>query len=163
MGEPHDFRVQDREFEVKTTVTTQRIHTINGMEQLLPSEGCSLHLVSVLLGPAGTSDGLSLMAIVERLNVSFATAPSRQTEFTAALESIGFRAVDSGHYSRRFALRRPIAVVRVDSTFPSIDRVSIQRLLGPLASRVESLQYDVSVEGLEYEDGTPEFESALPA
>lgn len=162
IGEPHDFRIQAHEFEVKTTVSTHRIHTIHGMEQLIPSEGCSLHLISLLLGPAGASDGLSLAEMVERLDVEFATSSSRHAQYTTALAATGFKVVDGEHYSRRFALRRPMGLVRVDSTFPSINRVSIQRLLGPLASRVEALQYDVSVEGLEHEDGTTEFESALP-
>src|SRR5262249_32261137 len=53
MPEPHDFRLDTREFEVKTTTSAQRIHTINGIEQLVPSNECTLHLVSVMLGPPG--------------------------------------------------------------------------------------------------------------
>jgi hypothetical protein len=34
-------------------------------------------------------------------------------------------------------------------------------MLGPLATRVEALQYDVNVEGLEHEDGTVEFDAAI--
>lgn len=161
-GEPHDFRLQKREFEVKTTVSPHRIHTIHGTEQLVPSKGCSLYLVSVLLGPGGAGDGFSLSEKIEQLAGKFAQVPARLTQFAAALESCGFRNADRGHYLRRFAMRRPMGLVRVDKKFPALTRPSIQGALGQLASRIESLQYDVSVEGLECEDGTARFSAVVP-
>lgn len=163
LGEPHDFRLQTHEFEVKTTVSPHRVHTIHGMEQLVPSKGCSLYLVSVLLGPPGASDGFSLAEKVAQLSDLFEPMSARLTQFTTALEAGGFHTADSGHYTRRFAMRRPMGLVRVDNAFPAITRPTIQDALGPLAPRVESLQYDVSIEGLEQEDGTAEFEAAIPA
>lgn len=161
MGEPHDFRVKNREFEVKTTVATHRIHTIHGPEQLVPSEGCTLYLMSVLLGPAGTSEGFSLADKVSQVSTYLALTPTRLTQLETALGASGYREEDRVHYARRFALRRPIGLVRVDSSFPAITRPTIQAALGPLASRIEALQYDVNVEGLEHEDGTEEFTLAI--
>ena len=163
IGEPHDFRLEAREFEVKTTVSPHRIHTIHGMEQLVASQGCALYLVSVLLGPSGASKGFSLSEKVAELSARFASVAARLNQFTAALESCGFRDSDSGQYTRRFAVRRPMGLVRVDESCPAITRPVIQAALGPLATRIESLQYDVSVEGLEREDGTAEFEAAVAA
>lgn len=163
MGEPHDFRLQKREFEVKTTVSPHRIHTIHGMEQLVPSKACALYLVSVLLGPAGAGDGFSLSEKIELLRGRFGPVPARLNQFTAALESCGFRQADGEHYLRRFAMRRPMGLVRVDKKFPALTRPSIQGALGQLASRIESLQYDVSVEGLECEDGTAGFSAVVPS
>lgn len=162
MGEPHDFRLPRREFEVKTTVSPHRIHTINGAEQLVPSKACSLYLVSILLGPPGAGDGFSLSEKIKQLSRTFAPVAPRLKQFTTALEACGFRNADSRHYTRRFALRRPIGLIRVDKNFPSITRRTIQSALGPLASRIESLQYDVSVEGLESEDGTAGFSKVIP-
>jgi hypothetical protein len=162
MGEPHDFRLSGREFEVKTTLSSYRIHTINGAEQLVPSKACSLYLVSILLGPAGAGDGFSLSEKIKQLFETFARAAARLKQFTSALEACGFRDADSGHYTRRFALRRPIGLIRVDKNFPAITRPTIQIALGTLASRIESLQYDVSVEGLESEDGTKGFSKVIP-
>jgi hypothetical protein len=162
-GEPHDFRLQALEFEVKTTVSPHRIHTIHGTEQLVPSKGCSLYLISVLLGPPGASDGFSLAEKVAQLSERFAPMSARLTQFTTALEACGFRIADSGHYTRRFAIRRPMGLIPVDKTFPAITRPTIQSALGPLAPRIDSLQYDVSVEGLEHEDGSAEFEAAIRA
>lgn len=162
MGEPHDFRFKHREFEAKATVSPHRIHTIHGTEQLVPSDGCSLYLVSVLLGPPGASEGFSLADKVAQLSLQFAPNPARLTQFVTSLEACAFRNEDRDHYSRRFALRRPMGLVRVDSSFPAITRSTINNVLGPLATRIETLQYDVNVEGLEHEDGTREFDEVIP-
>lgn len=161
-GEPHDFRTESREFEVKTTVSTRRVHTIHGTDQMLASPGCSLFLVSVLLGPAGAAKGFSLASKVADLAQQLGASPAHLSRFTDALESCGYRELDKAHYSRAFILRRPQAVVPVDSAFPAITRTALQTALGPLASRIESIQYDVDVDGLEHEDGTPVFNAVFP-
>jgi hypothetical protein len=156
-GEPHDFRVQSAEFEVKTTTATKRIHTIHGMEQLVPSMSCSLYLISVLLGPPGADIGFSLPDLVSKLSKHFAAAPVSLSQFTSALASAGYRGEDSIHYSRKFLMRRPLALVPIDSAFPAITRPGIQRLLGANAMRIESLSFDVNVEGLEHKEGSTDF------
>jgi hypothetical protein len=161
-GEPHDFRLMMHEFEVKTTVSPHRVHTIHGTEQLVASEACSLYLVSIVLGPAGGDNGFSLADKVAELCKQFAPMPARAIQFASALEAYGLRPVDREHYGRRFAMRRPMAIVPVDDSFPAITRAEIQHMLGPLAARIESVQYDVNVEGLEREEGTADFETAFP-
>jgi hypothetical protein len=163
ISEPHDFRIDGTEFEVKTTVSPHRIHTIHGTEQVVPSNGCSLYLVSVLLGPAGASTGFSLSEKFEQLSVRLGLEPLRLNQFNTALERCGFRRAECAHYGRRFAMRRPLGLVPLDSDFPAITRPKLQVALGPVASRVESLQYDVNVEGLEHDDGTTEFAAVIPS
>lgn len=160
-AEPHDFRVGSREFEVKTTLSPRRIHTINGAEQLVPSAGCNLYLVSTVLGPPGSGNGFSLSSTAANLVNVLAMDQERLTKFEALLASCDFSVGDAAQYTRKFALRRPIAIVSVDATFPAITRPGIQRILGPLATRVDSFRYDVSVEGLEHEQGTEAFDAAL--
>lgn len=161
IGEPHDFRLETSEFEVKTTLSTKRIHIIHGMEQLVPSIGCKLHLVSILLGPPGTASGFSLADKVSHLATLLSPDSTRSRQFEMAIESCGFRTTDRAHYTRQFVMRRPIGLVRVDQHFPAITRPAIQSLLGTQASRVESLQYDVNIDGLEHEEGTTEFQAVL--
>jgi Putative PD-(D/E)XK family member, (DUF4420) len=156
-AEPHDFRVEHREFEVKTTVAPHRIHTIHGTEQLVASKDCSLHLMSVLLGPPGASTGFSLASLVDSLSVRFGVESPRLTQFTDLLRASGFRSSDSQHYQREFTLRRPVAVIPIDEGFPTITRPMLQRALGRDAQRIEGLHYDMNVEGFEYEDGSPRF------
>ncbi len=162
-GEPHDFRIGSNEFEVKTTVRPHRVHTIHGIEQLAPSQGCTLSLISVMLGPAGASDGFSLSEKVEQLSAKLSAAGAGLMQFTKALKAAGFHAEDASQYTRRFARRRPLAIIPVDGTFPSITRPMIQASLGSLAARVEAIQYEVNLEGLEHEDGSQRFENSILA
>ena len=159
--EPHDFRVGKNEFEVKTTVKAQRIHTVNGLEQLLPSEGCNLSLVSVLLGPPGGDSGVSLNGKVQEILEVLAPHARLSLHFRQQLETNGYLLTDSDRYARRFVLRRPIGLVRLNEAFPAITRPMVRNALGDQATRVEALWYDVNVEGLEIEDGTPSFAAAL--
>lgn len=161
-GEPHDFRLDDREFEVKTTVAPKRVHIIHGSEQLVPSKGCSLFLLSILLGPPGSAAGLSLAGKVRDLRRLFATDKPRLSRFVDALEKVGLRKADLPHYQRQYSWRRALALVPVDKKFPALTRPVVQQSLGALALRIESLQYAVNVEGLEKEEGTPQFSAVVP-
>lgn len=161
-GEPHDFRIANREFEVKTTLSPRRIHTIHGAEQLIPSHGCDLYVVSILLGPPGSSTGFTLADKIVELSSKFDQVLGRALQFRAALEKCGFRDADVVHYTRGFSLRRAMAVAHVDENFPALTRATIQTALSHLAPRVQSLQYDVDIEGLEHEEGTGAFESVVP-
>lgn len=159
--EPHDFRIGNREFEVKTTVAPRRIHTIHGGEQLLPSMGCSLYLVSVLLGPPGAGAGFSLTSLVDEVAASFCSDLPRQNRFAELLVASGYRQPDAQYYMRPFTLRRPLATVAIDERFPAITRPAIQTILGKEAQRIDHMQYDVNVEGLEHENGSLEFSRAI--
>jgi len=161
-GEPHDFRIKDREFEVKTTSSVKRVHTIHGADQLVPSKGCTLSLISIVLGPPGAGNGRSLADLVAQLGNRLASDNVASLKFLSALESSGYRTVDSVHYTRKFIMRRPMALVPVDHLFPTISRPVIQRILDTKASRVESIQYDVNVEGLECDETSTEFGAAIP-
>lgn len=162
-AEPHDFRINKFEFEVKTSIGTRRIHTINGSEQLVPSKDCTLFLVSLLLGPPGAGNGFSLASKVSAMEQIFASSPKRLAQFSSALEKLGLHKTDLPQYQRKFTFRRPFAVVPINAKFPALTRPAIQESLGPLAQRIESLQYDVNVEGLEKEDGTPDFSKIIPS
>jgi len=161
LTDPHDFHLESIEFEVKTTVSPQRIHIINGMEQMLPCHGCSLFLVSILLGPPGAASGFSLAEKAENLSALFEPVPPLRDQYRQALEANDYRFEDAHQYGRRFTLRRPAGVVPVDNKFPSLTKKTIRDALGDDAIRIESLQYEVNVEGLEKEDGTAEFEAAI--
>jgi hypothetical protein len=161
--EPHDFRIQGSEFEVKTTTRSQRIHTINGTEQLVPSQGCSLFILSVLLAPAGMADGTSLAEKAEEVRSLLPPASQNGAQFVAALHESGFRDSDRAHYARRYVLRRPLAAVQVSERLPAITRASIQTAFGSEAARLEAVEYDLNVEGLEVEDPAAAFTAIFPA
>ena len=162
-GEPHDFRIGTSEYEVKATMRSRRIHTVHGPEQLVPSRGCSLFILSVLLAPAGMAEGTSLAEKVKLLMSLLTSAPSQKQQFTDALQNCGFHDADLPHYERRCVLRRPLAAIPVDGRLPAITRASIQATFGSGAARLDSVEYDVNVEGLEIEDQDPAFAAMFPA
>jgi hypothetical protein len=162
-GEPHDFRAGDREYEVKATVGTRRIHTIHGAEQLVPSHECHLYVVSVMLGPPGASSGFSLPEKLSDVANLLPETLETKARFHTALERLGYRANDASQYTRRYVLRRPIAMACVDGFFPALTRPLLQASLKQLADRVESVQYDVDIEGLEHDAGSAQFQSWLPS
>ncbi|MBI1176281.1 PD-(D/E)XK motif protein [bacterium] len=162
-AEPHDFRLDAREFEVKTTVAPKRVHIIHGGEQLVASKGCSLFLLSVLLGPPSDSSSFSLAGKVRDVERLLATDAARKKRFLEALENAGLKKADLPQYGRKYSLRRAVAIVPVDGKFPALTRPAIQKAIGPLSQRIESLQYAVNLEGLEKEEGTPQFAAVVPS
>jgi hypothetical protein len=160
-AEPHDFRLDSREFEVKTTIAPKRVHTIHGGEQLIASNGCALFLLSVLLGPPGGSLGFSLASKVCDIEKLLDGDAARGRQFREALESVGLQHSELTQYDRKYSLRRALAIVPVDTKFPALTRSVIQKSFGPIAQRIESLQYAVNIEGLEREDGTRQFAAAV--
>lgn len=162
MGEPHDFRINNREFEVKTTSKTKRVHTINGENQLTPSNGCSLYLVSIMLGPPGSGDGRSLADQVNYLLERLVSNNTGKIKFQSALQSLGYKNTDNIHYFRKFILRSPIALVPIDEFFPAITKPFVHKMLGEKSSRLEAFQYDVNIEGLEYYENSVQFDAAIP-
>jgi hypothetical protein len=160
LGEPHDFRIGTREYEVKTTSSSRRVHTINGESQLLPSPGRSLFIVSVLLGPGGGS-GDSLAAAAQRIQAAVAHSPQYSARFRDSLRACGYREEDAIHFNRLFILRRALAVVPVNDPLPRLTRPRIAEATGPDSHRIEHVSYDLNVEGLEYEDGSDQFRSAI--
>ena len=60
-GDRHDFRIQNNEFEIKTTSSDERIHYISSISQLEPSNECTLHLISIQIAP--TKSGKNTLSV----------------------------------------------------------------------------------------------------
>lgn len=110
LREPHDFRVVNHEFEVKSTAGTRRIHTIHNLTQLTVSPGCLLFIVSVLLGPGGKDGGFSLATKIESIQKLLKGSVDQESLFRERLESCGYSGRDHSQYNRAFGLRRPLAL-----------------------------------------------------
>jgi hypothetical protein len=160
--EPHDFRVKNREFEVKATVYPKRIHTIHGVEQLMPSNGCTLTVISILFGPAAAGMDFSLPGKAASVTEMVSTDHGRSQRLAATLEAAGLPSGGNDLYTRRWSFRRPFAVIPVDSRFPTISRHTLRTSLGELATRVDRVTYEVDVEGLEHEQGSAVYEATVP-
>lgn len=157
----HDFRVGSIEFEVKTTSSARRVHTINGVGQLSPSVDCRLYLASLQLADAGTG-GRTLAEFVDDLR---ARVPAGElAAFEARLEASGYAERHRAHYARRRRLRSPIALIAVEDGVPRLTATALAALPAGYASeRIGAITYEIDVTGLGHPDGSPEFLAVLPA
>jgi len=162
MGEPHDFRICDTEFEVKSTIRTRRIHTINSVQQLLPSEGYDLYVISILLAPPGKDVGFSLVEKVSQLRARVSADQWARERLEQSLNDVGYDTSEEQFYDQKYLLRRPMAVCQVNAPLPALTPQSLSMAVGTAYGRIEELHYDVNLEGIEHEEPTKEFVKAFP-
>jgi hypothetical protein len=150
LGEPHDFAMARQDFEVKTTRMARRVHTVQGLAQLLPSDGKGLSIVSLQLQPSGVSKGFSLPGMIEGIGLALQSDPPRREKFRAILrDRFGYSAKDRELYEDTFILRSKARIIPVDSSCPKIVRswIEAQAGTGPSA-RIVDVEYRIDVEGL---------------
>lgn len=159
--EAHDFRLGEVELEVKTTRSEGRVHTINGANQLEPSPGFQLFIVSVQVAAAGQG-GASLANLIGELRQRFALQGVAD-RFSALIENHCLVApAMEQHYNERLKLRSPIALVPVDDDLPRITTDDIEAIPRPEMSRVSDVRFRLDLGGLGFSDGTSSFLAILP-
>lgn len=165
LAEPHDFRFSRTEVEVKTTRNRQRTHIIAGLDQLTPSSGLRLFLLSLQLEPANTSDAMSLPRMVSSVREALASDAARQSSFEQTLrDACGYFATDEQTYGGQFRLRSQPALILVDNSFPQLTRETIRAAVGiDSGERILDVRYTVNVDNLGSVDGTPAFLEVIPA
>jgi hypothetical protein len=165
LAEPHDFRFTGIELEVKATRNRQRIHIINGLEQLVPSANQKLYILSLQFEPASTTDSWSLPQMVSSTRANLQIDPARQRTFDRLIgEGCSYRVSDEQHYQCKFRLRTKAALVHVDDHCPKITRELVRQTVGTAAEqRILEVRYSVDLEGLGVVDGSPDFLATLPA
>jgi hypothetical protein len=162
--ESHDFRFGTTDLEVKTTVSNERLHTINNPSQVLPLEGHTLYLLSIQLAPSGVGNGHTLPEAIELLTRSLENDPASMEIFHRGLERRGYRGSDTPQYRTRFKLRNKCALIPIDTFFPAITKDDIVDLLGPdRAIRISRFQYSVKLDGLGELDGSMDFLAVIPS
>lgn len=157
----HDFRLATTELEVKTTSGEHRRHTINRLDQLEPSSGLALHLVSIQVEGAGLADGWSLGDQVDAIRKLVTGHPAAKA-FEQKLGDWGWSDRERVHYPRRRRLRTPARLVPVDDECPRLVSGILEPALGSLVHRIDQVTYRLDVESLGVEDGEPNFEAILP-
>jgi hypothetical protein len=164
-AEPHDFRVGSSELEVKSTRSRQRVHIINGLAQLQPSEGLPLYLLSLQFEPANTHDAFSLPLLVSAITSRLVADAGRTGMFeNLLLNGCGYRATDEAHYQTRYRLRTPPVLVAVNEDLPRLTRTAVTRIVGePGQVRIGDVTYSLNVEGMGFQAGTEHFCSILGA
>ena len=161
LGEPHDFRLGDSEFEVKVTLAPTRSHMINGEQQLVPSPDHGLWIVSLQLEPAGTG-GISLPELVDALRDRLGRATPSAGHFDTALVRSGFHDADRALYDDRWQFRSNPRLVPVNESCPRITRASLEESNATLSHRISEVHYRINLEGMGLPNSSEEFQQALP-
>ena len=162
-GEAHDFRLASHEIEVKTTRGERRIHTINGVQQLVPSEGSSLHVLSLQFAAAGAGEGTSLSELISAVRERFA-AHSRAADFSALISgSFGIAPEREGYYRERVKLRSSPALIAVDDDLPRITQADLDAIQRPEMHRITDVHFRLDLTGLGALDGRDDFLAVIPA
>lgn len=159
----HDFRLVNSELEVKTTSSTRRVHTVNGLDQLVPSVGFDLYIVSLQVTHAG-SGGVTLEEAVEGIAAELRHEPQAERVFLELLALSGYRPQDAPRYPRRRRLLGPALLVPVVDGCPRLTQEAIAAIPPPFApERVRDVTYHVDLHGLGVLDDDPRFLEVLPA
>ncbi|WP_250036413.1 PD-(D/E)XK motif protein [Paractinoplanes maris] len=120
----HDFVFPGACFEVKTTRTESRRHTIGSLEQLQPTPGTPLWLVSIQITAATPVVGRSLAGLID--DVRTAAGPEVGA-LDISLGLAGWRERDRPLYQDCRRLRSAATAYEVDGGFPVLNRAVIQR------------------------------------
>ncbi|MEU9090057.1 PD-(D/E)XK motif protein [Streptomyces sp. NPDC048428] len=151
--EEHDFGLPDFDFEVKTTASERRQHTIHGLGQLTPTGDRPLWLVSLQITRAG-SGGHTLAHCVRAIRDQVIEhAPTSVDHLDRKLRASGWKS-DEPDDERWQWRHSPLALV-VDSELPRMDTDSVP---AEFRHRLRDITYNLDVTGLA---ATPEPPSEL--
>ncbi|WP_328894169.1 PD-(D/E)XK motif protein [Streptomyces sp. NBC_00236] len=152
-GEEHDFGLPDFDFEVKTTASEQRQHTIHGLGQLTPTGDRPLWLVSLQITRAGAG-GHTLTHCVRAIRDQVIEhAPASVDLLDRKLRDSGWRPDEPD--DERWRWRQSPLVLVVDSELPRLDTDSVR---AEFRHHLRDITYNLDVTGLA---ATPEPPSEL--
>jgi hypothetical protein len=160
--EPHDFRFGNIEIEVKGTRGVKRTHLISSEEQLNPSDGCELYLLSLQIEPSGGDDCESLAALVTRVRAGLSDDAVAKKVFNNMLREAKFLDAHAGFYTDRFRLRKGPMLVPVVGEFPRVTKGVLSEVLEEDAcKRVSEIKYRLDVSDLGFVENDEEFQKVL--
>lgn len=146
LGEKHDFNFTDWTFEVKGTRKTERAHIINGIDQLKPHKNKRLAFVSYLLTMTENINSVNLTVLVESLkNDFFQNQPTMTIKFNELLSNAGYNPIHTEEYTKFNVEVVESTFFEVNEEFPKLTSNMIKE---PLSSRVSSIDYVISLEGI---------------
>ncbi|WP_141205183.1 PD-(D/E)XK motif protein [Streptomyces griseorubiginosus] len=141
-GEEHDFGLPEFDFEVKTTASEQRRHTIHGVGQLTPTPDRPLWFASLQLTRGG-SNGRTLADCVSSVRASVAEhAPASLLRLDSKLAASGWS--DDLPDDERWTPRAKPLVLDA-SAVPRLDPTLLPE---SVSERISNIQYTIDVTGL---------------
>ena len=162
MPERHDFRLGKVDIEVKSTRGTRRQHIIHGLEQLEPSKGHTLYLLSLRFESAGLTGGKSLHDEIEEIRLSLDTATIERSEFESRLLLTGYLDKDAEHYQNKLIFADDPVLAIVDERLPKITKNILEAALQPeIIGRIGDVAYRIDIEGIGARQGSEQFSRVL--
>ncbi len=162
LAERHDFRLGNVDIEVKSTRNTRRQHIIHGLEQLRPSEGHKLYLLSLRFESAGLSGGRSLHDEIEQIRSILGADSIERSEFENRIVLSGYLDKDAQHYQDRIIFADAPVLAIVDDRFPKITRDMLEETLQPeIAGRISDVSYRIDIDGFGVKQGSKQFSLVL--
>jgi hypothetical protein len=146
--EPHDFRLGSLELEVKTTTSNVRKHSIHGLNQLSPTPGYDLELISIRIGSSGYSRGRTVNSIITDIRTILGAEGSSLRKFNKCLMAFGY---DSEHAECLvpYQLAATPMAIAMGSDFPVVSYEWLSSALGSgPSSRIREVDLTLDLEGL---------------
>lgn len=150
---------------MKTTLRAGRVHTVHGLEQLRPTAGSQLFLLSLQVAPAGAEPhALTLSELMADVEAALSGDTPRLDLLRWLVgEQIGYRPSEMPAPGdvEALVMRSAPVLVPVDVRCPALTATLLEPL-GALAQRIADVRYTIDVEGLGEEDGSQAFLEVLP-
>tara|TARA_B100000965_G_scaffold90243_1_gene73391 strand:- start:5878 stop:7353 length:1476 start_codon:yes stop_codon:yes gene_type:complete len=142
----HDFRFDNVELEIKTTNSKDRTHTISSVEQLEPTEGSKLYMISILLTSTTRSNSESLNVHDLFLEISEKLDTSHKQHLDALLNDYLIDPDLYRHLNTPYALTDIPKIIYIDDEFPKITLDEFHNLRAH--ERIRRITYSLNVDNL---------------
>ncbi|NQT26142.1 PD-(D/E)XK motif protein [candidate division KSB1 bacterium] len=150
LGEIHDFVFKDYSFEIKGTRRSDRVHRINGIEQLNHLPDKNLVLISFRVAAVDTAHSINLQSMIEEFSDDvLINKPELHIRFTELIKKAGYSPLFAEEYLKFNIEIIDAFAFDVDGAFPRLIPAMFKESLSP---RITSLIYDISLSGMEGED-----------
>lgn len=149
-AEEHDLGLADGDVEIKTTTAEDRRHWIGSLDQLRPTLGRPLWLLSIQLTGAGASQAERLPDLIARVGSQLPTG--LHATFKARIARTRYRVDQPNERFLLLRLRSAPACFLVEGDFPRIDR---DTLIGGGAaiSGIDEVSYAIRLDGRKLASG----------
>jgi len=139
-----DFRFGSLECEIKTSTGSHHDHVIHGDNQLTPSPGAELVLVSILVAQAEDAHGTSIDQLVGDLSKLGIHRPVLEGQLTTSRNV----KVSDPIAHKGFVLRSAPAGFSIGATFPALTAAAVKMLYPSEGHRIRDIQYRLRLDGL---------------
>lgn len=155
----HDFRFDNIELEVKTTNSKDRTHTISSIEQLEPTDGSELYLISILLTstPKNNVNSFNVHDLV--LKIEDKLDDVQRALFNGLIRDYLLDPDLYRHFTSYYALTDSPKIIKVDDEFPKITLDEYHNLNAH--ERIRRITYALNVDNLGKEFNKQNIEEAL--